>query len=174
MFNSILVAIDGSEHARKAVSLSGDLAMLYDARVTVVHVRRVGPVSAELRRFAEVEHLTGHSGLDEQRQSGFPPEMVAFMREADNNTDLAQALITVAQQMLDSAAQSLRDKGIADVRTDLLDGDPAEQILAAAVAHNADLVTLGSRGLGNLRGLLLGSVSGRVSQLAECTCITVK
>ena len=35
-------------------------------------------------------------------------------------------------------------------------------------------VVVGSRGLSEIRGLLLGSVSHKVCQLAPCTCVTVK
>ena len=36
------------------------------------------------------------------------------------------------------------------------------------------MVFLGSRGLGDAKGLLLGSVSHKVMHLAPCTCVAVK
>ena len=54
------------------------------------------------------------------------------------------------------------------------EGDPVERILEAQKREQADLIVLGSRGLGNMKGLLLGSVSHKVAHLAECACLTVK
>jgi nucleotide-binding universal stress UspA family protein len=60
------------------------------------------------------------------------------------------------------------------VTTLLAGGDPADAILEAAKREKADTIVLGSRGLGDFKGLVLGSVSHKVAAHAECTCITVK
>ncbi len=39
MFERILLAVDGSEHSRKAVPIAGDLAARYGGEVVVLHVR---------------------------------------------------------------------------------------------------------------------------------------
>ena len=129
MFKNIVVALDGSDHACKAVEVAGDLAAFYDAPVTLVHVRIPGPI---------------------------PPEVKS------------------GRQILDEAADILAKKGVVKINTELLEGRPADRILALAKRVEADLITLGSRGMGDLKGLLLGSVSHQVSQLADCTCLTVK
>ena len=49
-----------------------------------------------------------------------------------------------------------------------------DRILAAAEHENADMIVMGSRGMGDLKGLFVGSVSNKVSHLAPCTCVTVK
>jgi nucleotide-binding universal stress UspA family protein len=54
-----------------------------------------------------------------------------------------------------------------------MSGDPAACILEAARNSQARFIVMGRRGLGRLAGLLIGSVSQKVSQLADCTCITV-
>ena len=47
-------------------------------------------------------------------------------------------------------------------------------IAGLAQDRKADAIVMGSRGLSDIKGLFLGSVSHKVSHLAECTCITVK
>ncbi len=77
------------------------------------------------------------------------------------------------QEVLDAARATLEDA--ARVEQEVLSADPdAEAILAAAKTHRADLVVMGSRGLGTLKGLLLGSVSQKVSHLASCPVLLVR
>ena len=40
--------------------------------------------------------------------------------------------------------------------------------------HQVDLIVVGTRGLSDLKGLLMGSVSHKLGQLSKVTCITVK
>ena len=53
-------------------------------------------------------------------------------------------------------------------------GDPAERILDCAKREHVDMIVMGTRGLSDLKGLLMGSVSHKVSHLADCACVTVK
>lgn len=46
-----------------------------------------------------------------------------------------------------------------------------DQILAVADAEGASMIALGSRGLSDAKALLLGSVSHKVANRANCTCI---
>jgi len=52
-------------------------------------------------------------------------------------------------------------------------GDPSSEIVEAAQAFGADLVVVGSRGRGAIRGLVLGSVSRRVAATAPCSVLVV-
>jgi nucleotide-binding universal stress UspA family protein len=60
----------------------------------------------------------------------------------------------------------LQSEGI-EAESDVLEGPPADAILNASEAHDIDLIVLGSRGYGQFRGLLLGSVSDRVVHFAN-------
>lgn len=60
MFRNLLVAVDGSEHAHRAVVAAADYARHAGAELTLVHVlTRTGShqVPQELKAFAELEHL---------------------------------------------------------------------------------------------------------------------
>jgi nucleotide-binding universal stress UspA family protein len=149
MFKNILVPVDGSANAHKAVELAGDLARHYGAQIALVHVlRRAGDVVAPegLEGYMASEHVR----LTEQD----------FLRLA-------------ATEIVDREAAALEAMGLAVERLVEI-GDPATEIVGAAKRHGADLIVIGSRGRGGVVGLLLGSVSGKVAQLAPCTCITVR
>ena len=64
--------------------------------------------------------------------------------------------------------------GVDKVDGVLLDGDPASLVVTTAKEDQSDLIVMGMRGLGELEGLLLGSVSYKVNHRAPCTCITVR
>ena len=64
--------------------------------------------------------------------------------------------------------------GLARVITYTAEGNTANEIVAMAKSEGVDMLFLGSRGLGEITGLLLGSVSHKVMNLAPCTCVIVK
>jgi len=60
------------------------------------------------------------------------------------------------------------------VESDVCEGTPAESILMAAKKYNIDLIVMGTRGLGQLAGLLLGSQSQKVIAHADCPVLLVR
>lgn len=60
------------------------------------------------------------------------------------------------------------------VHEELLFATPAESIIEVADTQNCDLIVMGTRGLGGLRGLLLGSQIHKVISLAKCPVLAVK
>lgn len=66
----------------------------------------------------------------------------------------------------------LRERGI-ESEMRIAHGDPADEILALACAAPYDLIVMGSRGLGPLRGALLGSVTRKVIRDAPCGVVVV-
>jgi nucleotide-binding universal stress UspA family protein len=54
------------------------------------------------------------------------------------------------------------------------EGPIARSIVARAKHHDADMIVVGSRGLGNIEATLRGGVSHRVELLAKCPVLTVR
>jgi len=65
-------------------------------------------------------------------------------------------------------------KGTTRVQLESVVGEPADEILRAAATSRAQLIVLGSRGLGGVQRVMLGSVSERVLLQAECAVLIVK
>jgi nucleotide-binding universal stress UspA family protein len=55
-----------------------------------------------------------------------------------------------------------------------LEGRAARAILEAAENESLDVIVMGSRGLSDLSGLLLGSVTHKVIQLSHCTVVVAR
>jgi len=55
----------------------------------------------------------------------------------------------------------------------ILEGDPAKSIIDAAKVEKCDLIIIGSRGLSEIQGLALGSVSHKVLHSTTCMVLVV-
>lgn len=174
MFNTIVVATDGAEHGKKAVELASDLALKYDTKLVLVHVLQYGPIPEGLRRMLEAEHLVKPTTSAKTKPlAGVPRWLTAVTTGKENSEELRLAAVA-AEQIVTGAERVVRNKGVKNVHAIVEDGDAARRILESAERENADLIIVGSRGFSDLKGLLMGSVSHKVSELAKCTCITVK
>jgi nucleotide-binding universal stress UspA family protein len=132
VFQRILVAFDGSDHARWALERASGLARLTRARLTVMMVR---PEVSALE-------LTGTPVLTPS-----PSERQLEVEEE-------------CRHSLDAALATVDDD--VPVTGLLTSGHAGVQIVEQAVSGDHDLVVMGTRGQGELRSLLLGSVSHHV------------
>ena len=55
-----------------------------------------------------------------------------------------------------------------------LKGNAADEILKNCESQKVDLIVMGTRSLGKLSSVILGSVSVKILSRAKCTCVTVK
>ena len=148
MVKKILIATDGSSHAKKAVEFAGDFASKYDATVHLVHVVQEARIPDEMKELFEVEHLEK------------PPKR-AYME-------------TVGKKILEDAKKELLSTGMKDLEPVLLVGNAPDEIVRYAKKENIDVIIIGNQGFGKIKELLIGSVTHKVFHAAHCTCITVK
>ncbi|MBE3597923.1 MAG: universal stress protein [Limnochordaceae bacterium] len=143
----VLVAVDGSEGARKAVDVTARLLEeVARPDVILLHV------------------LPGQRGLEYLSSS---PELWERIQDlsAEEEEEGRQLLQRYKERLsgLPSAPELL-----------LRRGDPAETILATAQERKVDLIVMGARGLGPVAQLILGSVSHKVLHLASCPVLIAR
>jgi nucleotide-binding universal stress UspA family protein len=76
-------------------------------------------------------------------------------------------------ELLEEAATAAADDGVI-ATTALLRGDTADEIVAFADSHDADLIVVGSRGHGSISSALLGSVSRGVLRESKRPVLIVR
>ena len=104
-----------------------------------------------------------------------PEEGVAVISEPPSRRFLAERrtesqLLQEVESNVDRAMRTLGDAGFrckGDVRV----GHPAEQLLKQAEGEGSDLVVVGSRGLGSVQRVVLGSVSDKVARHARAALV---
>jgi nucleotide-binding universal stress UspA family protein len=175
MFKTMVVPVDGSDAAGKAVEVASTLAARDGARVVLLHVVTGDETTEDLARFAEVEGMAEPAGQTyaEPVVAGPPHGIVPRPPAAKAHVDNHATATSFAPRILEEARLKACDCGVENVETATSDGDPVDCILERARAENADAIVMGSRGLSDLKGTFVGSVSHKVAHDADCTCITV-
>jgi nucleotide-binding universal stress UspA family protein len=169
MIRKIVVPVDGSQHSVKAVELASDLASKYDADITLLHVLLRGHMPEGLKKAMEIEVGKRKSSVDPV----YLPLSILARNKKDTQLTIEE-LNYIGKYVLTSVAAICRDKGVSNVDMRVEEGDPAKVIIQIAEDTPADMIVMGNRGLSDFQGMLFGSVSHKVSQLAKCTCVTVR
>lgn len=154
----ILVAIDHSEHSTRAATFATELAVKFGADVTFLHVLNKMLGREQSKRYLAVLESAAHPDRIE----------IATIRK-----ELAESGEVEGLDLLAHAESAARTAGVQNVDTSLRDGDPATVILHLAHQGGYDVVVLGRRGMGSLKGLLTGSVSQKVASWGKHTVILV-
>lgn len=95
------------------------------------------------------------------------------LRDQEGYGKLLHRRQSAGQKVLDHARGRLGVTKV-DVEEDLLEGPAADAILAVAEARDADLIVMGTRGMGSYKGLLFGSVSTKVTHHSSCPVMVVR
>ncbi len=147
MIKKILIAVDGSRHSLKSVEYGAEVAKGVGAEVLLFHVVKPYRLPDSLKEFAKAEHMA---------------------------TIDADLLKRGAQHLLAGSLDIARKIGVKEVAIEAEEGPIARTIVSRAKSFKADLVVIGSRGMGDIEGMLRGGVSHRVETLAKCPVLVVK
>lgn len=139
---TFVVAVDQSEHAKRALRAAIWLAKSTGARLLALHV--------------------------------VPPPTPAEGIAPTNLEKLERAYVSAGSKILADLVWEASAKHGFKIDTLLERGDAREKILTASRENSADIIVIGSRGMGKLKGLLLGSVSQSVVQNARIPVLVVK
>ena len=144
----ILLAVDGSVYSDSAVK---ELA------------KRPWPTQSEVKVITAAEMPV-------------PVGMEPWAVSPDYFEELDKSVRKAAQTVLDSALVKLKtieDKSL-KISSEIIQGPPRQVIIDEAESWGADLIVMGSRGLGVWNRLLLGSVSSAVVHHAKCSVEIVR
>jgi nucleotide-binding universal stress UspA family protein len=174
----ILAAIDGSRHSDKALRFAADLSGRLGIELLIVHVATNQALSEGEKALVESEYaesLRSRLGGSEDSSptvSGVGESILSTLTREAEHAATTRALI--GEHLLAAAETTARASGAREVHTILSHGDPAHGILAVAKDNQVDVIVIGSHGFGELKSVLLGSVSNKVTHLADCTVATVR
>ena len=144
MFSRILVAVDGSPAAERALDMAIELAKNNAAKLIILHV--------VLQRLYPVTHT--EAGM-------LAPTVFVSEMQAEG------------EGIIKKAEQQAQGKSI-DYECKMMQGVPADEIIKCATNERADLVVVGSRGLNEVRAFLFGSVSDKVCHHVKCPALVIK
>lgn len=145
-FRRLLVAYDGSPHAERALEEAVGLAWVSNAHITVI------VVAPDPSGWPAVGGMDGF---------GAPVDLVEANKQVERRyeTLLEEAMGRIPPMM--AATPLLRR------------GSPGLAIVAEAASGSHDLVVMGSRGRGELKSMLLGSVSHDVLHASPVPVLVV-
>lgn len=143
----LLLPLDGSELSEVALPYAEALARDLDAELVLV---RAVDSEADL--------------LAASMPTGVPPTATL---SAEDARVIAIEEGEAASEALRAQAAQLRERGLTKIGVEVVEGDAAEGILAAADRIEADVIVMATHGRGGLGRLLLGSVADRVTRESE-------
>lgn len=152
MINRILVASDASAASNRALDMAAQFAIQHGAELLIVHVIRDMQIPYEIKEIPELE----------------------FSKFEAFNDAREEVMRKIAETILRKARERAEKAGVEKIQTAIGTGDPASAILGFAQRRTADMIVVGTRGLGKLKGSVLGSVSRKIANNAEATCLIVR
>lgn len=171
---TVLIPVDGSVHARKAALVGAAIAAKFGARVFLLHVLLRNVSLAKLHELAKILNIPPDV-LDRFKPVAPPVYDFGLTVPAGVIGPVAptELLVEIGRRILETEKAAIAGQGVRNVDFAIEDDDAANKILEIAKEQNADFVVMGRRGLGALEGMLSGSVSTKVSHLAQTTVVTV-
>ena len=148
MTRRILVPLDGSENALKALDFTISIIEKYDDRLTLLYVIPDRDVPDEVKQYMQAEHIK---------------DSPQFSYE-----EIANDLI------LGEGERRAKENNISSVKKIIEYGKPSQVIARAAERENVDMIIMGTRGLSDIESITFGSTAHKVMHLANCTVVAIK
>ena len=162
-FRRILLVADASPHSQHAVEYLADLRLSPITELSVMHVLPPIPIKPTPDFIAHT-WPTGPEMMPFYTNE-LSEEEVAMLKEEERT---GQAILQQTIQSLQGSSSRVEIKSI------LVRGDAASEIIQYARDHEIDLIVAGSRGESTIRSWLLGSVSRKLVHYANCSVMIVK
>lgn len=145
----ILLAVDGSDHAIRAAAFAGELSFRFEAPVDIINVIPEGSmvIPGPVHEYAALERV--------------------YLTQRD-------LLKSAGTELIARATRTVKEAGGDLGETEVVVGSTAHSIVSFADKRGADCIVMGRRGLGDMRGMLMGSVTHKVGQLTDITLITTE
>jgi len=153
LFNKILVPLDGSKYSERALEAAINIAKKFQSELTLIDVYSFEmPYSIKYVRKGVTGKLRGYS-------EAFRVASEAIQRERAG--------------ILKKGEMKVKVEGI-PVETALMEGNTVQEILRKAVEGKFDLIVIGAKGAGKIRGMLIGHVSEKVVRKARCPVLVIR
>ena len=144
MFKKVLVAYDGSPNGKRALEAAKSLMKADDEVET--HILHVKQ----------------------------PPNMEMFsLYGVEMSKSMTDELNKLNERTMNQAKDVMQDEQT-KCHFNQVTGEPAQSIMNYAHTKDIDLIIIGSRGLGAFKGMMLGSVSNRVTQQSDIHVMVIK
>lgn len=145
--SKILVAIDGSKPSMRAL----------DMAISITRVSKSLEMDIVMVIPYPVQYVTGEN----------PSGDLTIVERLGTLKEKGETILNHAKDYAVS-------NGVVSINTHLKQGDPSREILELADSIQPDLIVIGNRRRGFLKGVFLGSVSQRVAANSECAVLVVK
>src|SRR6266487_6669731 len=150
---TILAAVDQSHHAHDVMSRAAELAVVLRNDLVVLSVVSSDP----MKQFNIVEEQNRFASLHRD---------LIFKHFPENSLSVEPDYVTGGVYRYGAVGVRIQSR--------ILSGNVVDKICECAEEVNADIVLVGSRGLGNIGSLVLGSVSERVVHKSARSVLVVK
>nr|HDO80580.1 universal stress protein [Candidatus Bathyarchaeota archaeon] len=143
MYKKMLVALDGSETAERALEKAIEFAKLCGSQLILLNVIKTEDFEI-VKNYSESSYDLVKSYLSQS-----------------------------AEKMLGEAEEKAKRKGVEDVVKLVLFGDPADTIVNVSETENVDLIVMGTRGLTGVKRIVLGSTAQKVIRWSKRDVLVV-
>lgn len=150
MYKKILLSIDGSDDAHKAVNKVMEFYKVWNCQIVAFH---------------SIEHHTVIPAFSIYGSISFPIESYKLIQ--DDYDKLGQRILEETEQIFKKAGVPIETRLINDIK-------PEKYAIEKAKEENFDLIVLGSRGHHSKLSIVLGTVATLVVNNAECDVLIIR